>query len=296
MRNKQLCTIVVGVIVLGAFSAGAQEKAPGAAGAAASGATAAQAPPPPAPGALPLPPAAAPAAPTESLPAAAKGDVIVFKSKRRLENVQVIRETAQRVFVKTFTGMEPVSIPRDQIETIEYDDVGDSASAAKPAASEGEGAIAGTQVSADLSRKLTQTLPGGVVSKDDIPFSEAVEQLAKKIEITIEVTDAAKKMLGEVRAKEITIEDKSTILSFLRDTLKHRFPELDVRLMFDKVQLAKKGEAEAKPAAPAPVAAPVAAPAAAAPAAVPAVSVAPPAAPAAPAAGSEKAPAAPKNP
>lgn len=327
MRNRRLCLILMSAALLGVLPVSAQETAAPAAAASVPAATpaapepapaatpaesAAKLPPPLAPGATPLPPATpvtAPAAPEVPAPAAAQGDVIVFKTKKRLENVQVIRETGQRVFVKTFEGMEPISIPRDQIENIEYDEVNDSGISAKPSGREGEGAIAGTQVSAELSRKLTQTLAENALSKDDIPFSEALEQLAKKTEVTIEMTDAAKKMLAEVRAKDITVDAKATMLSFLRETLKERFPELDVRLMFDKVVLAKKGEPQADAAAPTPSAAPpekgsATAPAAAAPAATPEtapVAVPPAASPEktpveAASAAPEKAPEAPKNP
>jgi len=52
-------------------------------------------------------------------------------------------------------------------------------------------------------------------------------------------------MLAKARAKDIAADAKATMLSFLRETLKAHFPELDVRLMFDKVILAKKGEPQA---------------------------------------------------
>ena len=187
-----------------------------------------------------------------------------------LEQVQVVKETSGRVYVQTFPGLEPISIPRSQITSIEYDSSGEAESeAGKQTGSTAGDAIVGQEVSADLSQKLAQPLSETETALEDKPFPEALEALSKKAGVTLELTDAAKELLTKESAKDTVIAPKTTFSDFLRNTLKTKFPELEIHLMFDKVQLDKKAEKVAEPnpdAASAPAPAPEAAPTTAPPA------------------------------
>ncbi len=69
-------------------------------------------------GASPETPTAESEAPVEE----PKGDTVILKDGRRFERVQVLRRTATDVEIEVVKGVAPMSLPRDVVEKIEWDD------------------------------------------------------------------------------------------------------------------------------------------------------------------------------
>jgi len=245
---KHMYILALAVLMTAAI-AFAQEEAPkpAAPAPAAAGEKAAAQPAPPGP---PGPPAA----PKEQAPAPApepsKGDTVTLKNGSVLKSVQVVRRSPSSLEVQVSDGVV-LTVPRKQIENVEYDDVEPlQAARAKANAPEKAGSdlIPGDKIQPELSEKLAAAVDEPALNFKDEDVLKVLGELAKRFSVTIEVDQAVKDMPAEKRVVTLEVKPGSNLTTVLQQDLFGKLQELAVEYRFDHLFVKQKG-AETTPAA-----------------------------------------------
>ena len=172
------------------------------------------------------------------------GDSVYFKTGRVLKGVTVVKESPAGVEVKVTDG-DSMIIPRKQIDHIEYQKPVEPAAAT---AQEPEISILkGQKVSGDLYTKLTAPLPDDALEVKDTDFVKALDDLGKKLGVTIEIADPVKKKPAKERNWSVKLEKGAKLSNLLEDGLLTSFPNLQLDFPQDKIVISEK-DAGAAPA------------------------------------------------
>lgn len=176
------------------------------------------------------------------------GDTVHFKSGSVLKGVQVIRETPSGVEVKV-TEADTLLIPRKQIDHIEYVKVEEAPTPEQQAAE--MSILKGQKVSTDFFGKLTAALPDDALEYKDADVVTALEELAKKTGVTIEVTDPVKKLGPKKRLWTTKLDTGANLANLLEDGLLKSFPNFQLDFPSDKIVVSMKSDTAADDAPPA---------------------------------------------
>lgn len=168
------------------------------------------------------------------------GDTVVFKNGSRLEGVTITSETPVGIEVKV-TDADTLLIPRKQIERIEYGQAKEEASAV--VADSGPSILQGSKVSTALYEKLTSPVPDDSLEVKEQDFVEALDALAKKLEVTIEITDPVKAIPAKDRTWSAKFEAGATLATYLETGLLGSFPSLTVEFPNDRIVISVKEDA-----------------------------------------------------
>lgn len=172
------------------------------------------------------------------------GDAVYFKTGRVLKGVTVVKESPAGVEVKVTDG-DSLIIPRKQIDHIDYQKPAEPAAAT---AQEPEISILkGQKVSGELYTKLTTALPDDALEVKDTDFVKALDDLSKKLGVTIEVADPVKKKPAKERNWNVKLEKGAKLSNLLEDGLLTSFPNLQLDFPQDKIVISEK-DAGAAPA------------------------------------------------
>jgi hypothetical protein len=182
--------------------------------------------------------AAAAAASTEGIVPLA-GDTIVFKNGSRLEGVTIARETPVGIEVKV-TDADTLMIPRKQIDHIEYGAAGEDTVAA---ADTGPSILKGQKVSTELFQKLTTAIPDDSLEVKEQDLVEALNAIAKKLGVTIEITDPVKAIPATDREWSTKLEPGATLATYLETGLLGSFPNLKVEFPNDRIVISVSEDA-----------------------------------------------------
>jgi len=169
------------------------------------------------------------------------GDTVYFKNGSKLEGVTVVRESPAGVEVKV-TDADSLMIPRKQIDRIERQKVDEMASDADAAAAE-PSILKGQKVSNELYAKLTSELPGDSLDFKEVDLVEALETLATKLDITIEISADVKKIAPRDRRWTLSLPAGSKLTNLLEDGLLSSFPNLQLDFPQDKIVVSVKADA-----------------------------------------------------
>jgi len=243
---KPFCVLVCGLLALG-FCSYAQPPVGGDA--------------PAAPEATAAPEAAAPQATAEApgqTPAASSGDVITLKNGKKVIG-QVLKRTPRDFEVEIVQGVT-LTIPRKQIESVEYDDLEPRAGAsqqAPPGETGRQDLIPGRKLSSELYEKLTTDISNPPVKYENKDLLEAADELGKRFGVTITVEDPVKQLPIEKRRWTCDTTAGATLLMLLEDDLQAKLPDVKVVFQYGKILLTTRDAAASSPAETPPAAAPV---------------------------------------
>ena len=202
--------------------------------------------------------AAAPEKPAVILP----GDIITLKSGKKLTGIQVLRELPTVIEVEVQEGMEPLKLPRKQVQSIEYDNT-DPVRQRRLEAFRTETAppdiIPGEELSQEFNHKLKAPLSTEALSLKDIGFMNLLAKLCEKSGVELQVEESAKKLPMDQRIKSFEIPAGASLFTFLQTDFVAAYPALKVSYQYDKIVISGK-EAEAGAGAPAPASGDAAAP------------------------------------
>lgn len=193
-------------------------------------------------------------APTVPSMTSSEGDIVTLVSGKQLSGVQVLRETPVYIEIEVLEGLEPLRIPRKQVQEIVYDDIDPIARrrnrlfATEPSPE----VILGEELSAGFHRKLTAPLSDTPIEIEDQGFVMTLNYLAELAGVNIEVTEEAKTLPRDLRIRSFSIPAKTTLFSFFLSDFPKAFPALKVAYEFDKVivSLRETQEESAPPTVP----------------------------------------------
>ena len=176
-------------------------------------------------------------APPESSLPSIEGDIVTLVSGKQLSGVQVLRETPVYIEIEVLEGLEPLRIPRKQVQRIVYDDIDPIARrrGQSYATETSPEVILGEELSAGFHRKLTAPLSDTPIEIADQGFVMTLNYLAELAGVTIEVTEEARRLPRDLRIRSFSIPAKTTLFSFLQSDFPKAFPALKVAYEFDKV-------------------------------------------------------------
>jgi hypothetical protein len=205
--------LTLGLLLALSTAAGAQPPAvPD--GAATPPATQEEPPPPrdesPAEEPLPTEPAEPPAPPRP------EGDVVRLKGGGELRDVQVVRVAATGYEIEVAAGKVTVTIPRGQVESVEYDDYDpatDSFSAS--GADDAPILLEAREMPQQLVNRLSRDISNPEFSFTDRDFISILMEAATRAEVTIKVDESLRTLPVESRQWTYAARPGSTALNLL---------------------------------------------------------------------------------
>lgn len=208
-------------------------------------------------GTSPAAPSPVPTPPATAAPSPPAGDTIHFKSGGVLSGVQVLRETLDAYEVEVQEGVDPLTIPRHQVERIEYDDI-DLLRLRRQQRLLGEtghagDVVQGQEVSVELFEKLTAALPEEPVEYKDTDLVEVLRDLAERFQFKLEIDERVMQIPVEKRTVSLATGPGSTLVKVVRGSLLERFPSLEMVYRYDTVVITMRetGQEPAPPSSPA---------------------------------------------
>ncbi len=183
-----------------------------------------------------------------------EGDIIRLKNGSIISGVQVIRVTPRAVAVQVHPNLDPLEIPRRQVESIEYDDKDPLRGG------QGEDEVArpqpdifiGEELAPEFYRKLTAPISENPIIFQNIDCVALLADLAERTGVTIEISDVVREIPLAERIRHFEIPPNMSLLSFLQDSFQKTFTELKVFYPYDKAVVTTKAAAETNAAQPPP--------------------------------------------
>jgi len=204
-----------------------------------------------------------------------KGDTVTLKSGAQLKGVQVISRTASEVEVEVGTGVR-LTIPRRQVQDIQYDDIEPRKPKQTPAEGQKEGDIfPGNKLKPEVSDKLTAPMTEPL-KYENTDLVKVLGELSQRLGVTIVIDDSVKALPEKERMWGFEIKPGMNPMGLLQDELLKKFPTLAVVYQYDKLLVTTKEKAAQSSAQTSPPVPGSAAPAPAPQPAAPQESPAPP--------------------
>ncbi len=153
----------------------------------------------------------APAAVYEEPAQEPKGDTVILQDGRRFERVQVLRRTATDVEIEIVEGVAPLSLPREVVKEILWDDY-------EPRTQFGAGKTPGASASAP--RRTENALPEGTARDDQgnveiLPRVKVPAQLAGKLRT--DITQLVRGLNGKDLFEALNLIKQATQLQIAAD-------------------------------------------------------------------------------
>ncbi len=184
----------------------------------------------------------------ESAPAAEatqpiKGDVVVFKSGKKLSGVQILRLTPRTVDIEYLPGLPPLKVQRKLVDNIVYDDIDAKQLRRRGSVGASESApeiIPGEELSPEFHRKLMASLSEEPIVFEATGFVKILNDLSARSGASLELTPEARQIPKEERNRDFTIKPGTSLYAFLREDFLKKYPALHVLYKFDKIVVTKK--------------------------------------------------------
>lgn len=183
----------------------------------------------------------------EAPPKPLKGDVIHLKNGKILSDVQVSRETPSTIEVQVHPDLEPLILPRRQIDRIDYDkrDPNRPGFGIEEEEAPQPDVLVAQQVPESLRPLLTQPrFQDTGLNVTDRDFLILLNNQSRRAGINLEISDQVRAIPEEERLWTVEIQPDKNFLTLL-ESLLQAYPQLEVSFTNEKVILRTKAEAEA---------------------------------------------------
>lgn len=175
------------------------------------------------------------------------GDIITLKNGKVLSGGQVLRSSPLFYQVEFVEGVKPLSIPRSQVTSVEYDDIDLLRERRRRALfpdEPDENVIAGKKLSRELMDKLRS-----VISKQPEDFGRKdlvlhLQELAKRVGVKLEIHESVHALPAMSRMWSLQTTPDTTLMSLLQETLLKQFTDLDIDFEYDVIVVLTKAAAE----------------------------------------------------
>lgn len=185
----------------------------------------------------------------EELPAPTvyKGDVLYLKTGKVISNVQILRNTPVFYEVQFQPGLEPLMIPRKQVQRVVFDEI-DPARARiraslEPRAEEVSLAT-GERVSRYLMEKLSAPLSNKALTYDQVDLIDILGETAERMQVNLKVHPSIKNRPEKVRLWTLETTPETTLMALLREELVGQFKFAEVLFENDTIFVMTKQAAK----------------------------------------------------
>lgn len=179
------------------------------------------------------------------------GDIIYFKSGKKMSGVQVLRELPDKIEVQVSENTEPLLLPRRLIKSIEYDNIDplkekrqkDLLSSQKP----DENVIPGEELSQEFNQKMRIPLSDTVISYKDEGLLKILGELTQKAGVTLEIDESIRTIPPEERKKSFEIPAGTSLYKFLQTDFAVACPNIQITYKYDKIYISLKNPTPPSP-------------------------------------------------
>lgn len=187
-----------------------------------------------------------------SAPPVYEGDVLYLKSGSVMSGVQILRNTVLFFEVQLVEGVEPLLIPRTQVERVVFDDFDPTRERLRKALfppTEEVSLASGERVSRYLMEKLRAPVSDGVLSYEKKDLVEILQEIAERMQVNLEIDPSIEKKQKTQRLWDLNTGPETTLMSLLREDLVSQFKFAEVLFEYDTIfvltkEAAKKRKAE----------------------------------------------------
>ncbi|MGC8738663.1 MAG: hypothetical protein ACP5UA_08470 [Candidatus Hydrogenedens sp.] len=172
------------------------------------------------------------------------GDIIYFKSGKKMSGIQVLRELPDKIEVQVSENAEPLLLPRRLIKSIEYDNIDplknkiqkDILSSQK----QDENVIPGEELSKEFNQKMRTPLSDSVISYKDEGLLKILGELTQKVGVTLEIDESIRTIPPEERKKSFDIPAGTSLYKFLQTDFSMACPNIQITYKYDKIFISLK--------------------------------------------------------
>lgn len=172
------------------------------------------------------------------------GDIIYFKSGKKMSGVQVLRELPDKIEVQVSENVEPLLLPRRLIKSIEYDNIDPLKEKRQKevlsSQQSNDNIIPGEELSQEFNQKMRTPLSDSVISYKDEGFLKILGELTKKIGVTLEIDESIKTIPPEERKKSFEISAGTSLYKFLQTDFATACPNIQITYKYDKIYVSLK--------------------------------------------------------
>jgi hypothetical protein len=171
------------------------------------------------------------------------GDILFMKSGAIMSGVQILKSTPLQYEVQIVSGVPPLTIPRRQVDRVEYDDI-DPARDARQAANrpkpQDQIMTNGKELSPELVEKLIKPIPNGAFKYENRDYIQVFTEIGTKAEVTIIVDVSLRKLPVPSRSWTIEITDRMKLMDVLQKYWMTKFKNGKITYELDKIILHDK--------------------------------------------------------
>ncbi|MCX8064829.1 MAG: hypothetical protein N3G21_06610 [Candidatus Hydrogenedentes bacterium] len=172
-----------------------------------------------------------------------QGDVITFKSGKKMYGVQVLRELPDKVEVQIREGIEPLLLPRRLIQNIQYDNIDllrEKIQKDIQNQTKDTDLIPGEELSQEFNQKMRKPLSDQPLSYQNIGILKLLAELTQKVGVGIEVDESIRSLPMEDRIRSFEIPAGTSLYKFLQTDFANAYPKVSIAYKFDKIYISLK--------------------------------------------------------
>jgi len=184
------------------------------------------------------------------------GDVIYFKSGKKMQGVQVLRELPDKIEVQVNENLEPLFLPRRMIKSIEYDNIDPLREKHKKEIlskqRQNEDIIPGEELSNEFNQKMRAPLSDETISYNNEGLLKILGELTQKAGVKLEVDQSIQTIPQRERKKSFEIPAGTSLYKFLQTDFATAFPNISITYKYDKIYISLKNSSAPEVSAPTP--------------------------------------------
>jgi len=184
------------------------------------------------------------------------GDVIYLKSGKKITGVQVLRELPDKIEVQVNEKIEPMTLPRRMVKSIEYDNIDPLREKHQKEIlskqQQSEDIIPGEELSQDFNQKMRAPLSDQTISYNNEGLLKILGELTQKAGVKLEVDQSIQTIPQRERKKSFEIPAGTSLYKFLQTDFAAAFPNISITYKYDKIYISLKNSGAPEVPAPAP--------------------------------------------
>lgn len=180
-------------------------------------------------------------------PTVYEGDVLYLKTGSVMSGVQILSSTPLFFEVELVKGVEPLLIPRNQVERVEFDDIDparDRLRATLFPPSEEVSLASGERVSRYLMEKLSGRVSDAPLSYNQTDFVMILRETAERLKVKLTIDSSIENKPPNQRRWTLTTKPETTLMSLLREDLQDQFKFAEVLFEYDTIVVLTKAAAK----------------------------------------------------
>lgn len=176
-----------------------------------------------------------------------EGDVLYLKSGKVMSGFQILRNTPLFFEVQFKEGLEPLMIPRKQVQRVVFDDIDPARDRIRERLlppTEEVSLASGERVSRYLMEKLRSPVSAKALTYEKIDLVAILEEVAERIQVNLEIHPSVRNRVPSQRLWTLKTSPETTLMALLRKHLVDEFKYAEVLFEYDTILVLTKEAAK----------------------------------------------------